>query len=198
MVANAGRATSWLPQSISAACRIIIAPTTTRAEAIANCGMDANTSAKNRPDSMRTPTVAATSPVFPPSSIPAADSMYVVVVLVPTSAPTTVAAASDMKASSEFISSSFSSTYPAWRPTEYSVPAVSKMSTNRKVIMIRRNPPRPYSRLLAYAPSAVNASTTPVSRDNAPMAAPSVSVGMPTNSNSLSGASATPRPATPA
>ena len=97
---NAGIELPVLDQSISAACLIIIAPTITKAGAAANVGICLNNPASSRPDSIITPTVTAVRPVFPPSSTPAADSMYVVVVLVPNTAPTTVAPASAMKASS--------------------------------------------------------------------------------------------------
>ena len=164
---NAGMDISLSFQLISAACFIIMAPTTTSAGAAANVGICVKRPANRRPDSINTPTTTATNPVLPPSSTPAADSMYVVVVLVPAKAPTIVAPASDMKASSEFFNSSFSSTYPACLPTEYRVPAVSKMSTKRKAIITKIKSPI----------------LSPVKSPSAPKAANMDSSGNPATSN---------------
>ena len=99
-------------------------------------------------------------------------------VLVPNTAPTMVAPASDMKASSEFCSSSFSSTYPAWRPTEYRVPAVSKMSTNRNATM-------------TIMKSAQDTPSPTAPMPASPKAAMKDSSGKPATSNSASASNST-------
>ena len=77
----------------------------------------------------RTPVVTEVSPVLPPAAAPVEDSTYDVTVEVPQIAPTTVAIASERRASLALGSLPSSSRRSAFSATPMSVPTVSKMST---------------------------------------------------------------------
>ena len=149
--------------------RIIIAPITINAGAVAYAGIAIKTSEKKTPSKNKKPTTTAVNPVLPPSSIPEADSMYVVTVLVPMTAPIVVPAASAIKASSAFSSSSFSFTFPAILPTPYRVPAVSNISTKKNAITTIKNEPHP-----PYVEPSIGSPALP----RAPKTAPTVSDGL--------------------
>lgn len=68
--------------------------TRTRVHPVAQGGMEANMGAKNIEMMKQVPHVIAVKPVFPPSAIPAPDSMNAVTGEVPRSAPTEMQKAS--------------------------------------------------------------------------------------------------------
>ena len=80
-----------------------------------------------------TPVTTEAKPVRPPCSIPAADSIYEVVVDVPQTAPNMVAAASIISSRSSFSMLPFSSTRPAGGATASRVPMLSNISINISV-----------------------------------------------------------------
>ena len=79
----------------------------------------------------KNPVVTAVSPVLPPSVTPEALSTNVVVVEVPSNAPTLVATASAINAPLIFGSLPFLSSMSALEATPIKVPRVSNISTNR-------------------------------------------------------------------
>ena len=103
----------------------------TRAGPVAKAGMLCANGAKIKQAKNSTATVTAVNPVFPPSLIPAPDSIYDVVFDVPNNAPTVVAVESANNALSIPSTSPFLFTLPVKFATEVSVPAVSKKSTNK-------------------------------------------------------------------
>ena len=116
---------------------IIKIPTTIKAGAVAADGTIPIIGAINSDSINNTATVTDVNPVLPPCPIPAALSTYVVVLLVPKSAPIDVAVASANNALSNFdeklfsLSNSFSSlssNIPAFLPVPKNVPIVSKVS----------------------------------------------------------------------
>ena len=82
--------------------------------------------AKKRHKRKNIPTETATNPVFPPSLIPAPDSMYDVVLDVPNIEPTIVAIESEKTAFWIFSTFPFLSIFPDKLATDVRVPAVSK------------------------------------------------------------------------
>jgi hypothetical protein len=101
---------------------------------VAHGGIDANIGAKKIAIKKQTPVVTAVSPVFPPSAIPAADSINAVTGDVPRSEPIEMLIASVQYASVDRGKSPVeSSTTPENRAIEYSVPVQSRISTYRNV-----------------------------------------------------------------
>ena len=85
-------------QSISFKLRKKYVAIKTNAGAVAYAGIDCANGANTKHNANNTATVTAVSPVLPPSLIPAPLSIYDVVLLVPTKAPTVVAVESANKA----------------------------------------------------------------------------------------------------
>ena len=113
----------------------------TKAGPVAKAGMLCANGAKIRHAKNSTATVTAVSPVFPPSLIPAPDSIYDVVFDVPINAPTVVAVESASNAlSMPSTSPVFLLTLPVRFATEVNVPAVSKKSTNKNANAVPMKP----------------------------------------------------------
>jgi hypothetical protein len=75
---NAGKESPQYFQLISLAALHIIAPTITKVHPVAHGGIDAKIGAKKMEMKKQIPVVIAVRPVFPPSEIPAPDSMNAV------------------------------------------------------------------------------------------------------------------------
>src|SRR5690606_831253 len=133
-VKNAGTAISKRSHSISFNDFAINTPTMINAGAV-TCGVTIAKSGEKNNAKMKNPAVTIdANPVRPPTATPEDDSTNEVVVDVPTTAPTTVEAAS---ANNAFPArgSLLSFIKPACCATATSVPAVSKKSTNKNVKM---------------------------------------------------------------
>ena len=101
---------------------------------VAHGGIDAKIGAKKMDIKKQTPVVTAVSPVFPPSAIPAADSINAVTGDDPKSEPIEMLIASVQYASVDRGKSPVdSSTTPENRAIAYSVPVQSRISTYKKV-----------------------------------------------------------------
>ncbi|KAH0468531.1 hypothetical protein IEQ34_003564 [Dendrobium chrysotoxum] len=137
IVRNAGTASFASPHSISLTNFIIIIPTITSAGPTAQVGTLVNTGVKNMAATKHTAVATAVNPVLPPSFIPAVDSMYVVIVVVPIAAPTIVDPASTKNALYSPSNPPFSSANPAYSAIEYIDPVVSRMSTYKRAYASR-------------------------------------------------------------
>lgn len=78
IVTKAGRASPMNDQLTDVTCRIIMHPTNTSVQPVAQGGMDAKIGAKKIDIKKQVPAVIAVRPVRPPSVIPAPDSMKAV------------------------------------------------------------------------------------------------------------------------
>jgi hypothetical protein len=78
MVRNAGTASPKYNQLMSLADLAIMAPTIMRVQPVAQGGIDEKIGAKNIEMKKHEPVVIAVRPVFPPSEMPAPDSMNAV------------------------------------------------------------------------------------------------------------------------
>ena len=136
---NAGMPSVRSAKSIFVILCSIKKPTSTSAGAVAKTGIAENSGEKNNAIVKSTETDNAVSPVFPPTAMPAALSMYVVTVDVPSTAPTTVPAASDKNTCfmrGSFPSLSISS---AFSDRPMIAPIVSNTSTNKNANIITIN-----------------------------------------------------------
>ena len=106
-----------------------------RAGAVANEGIARKIGDRNSDRPNKIAVVAEVSPVLPPSDTPEALSTNVVVVVVPSTAPTVVATASAISAPLIFGRRPSSSNIPAFVDTPISVPIVSNISTNKNAKM---------------------------------------------------------------
>ena len=97
MVKKAGTASVISSQSMHFTCPIIKPPTMIRTGEVATLGMMLKKGQNKSDVRNKSPITSAVTPVRPPSSIPAADSIYVVVVDVPIKDAKTVASASERK-----------------------------------------------------------------------------------------------------
>ena len=95
---NAGIDSEKSSKSTFLICSTISNPTMIKAGAVAADGIDRNSGEKNKAITKQAPTIRAVNPERPPWATPAALSTYVVVVDVPSMAPTVVAIESAMKA----------------------------------------------------------------------------------------------------
>jgi len=77
-VRNAGKESPMYFQLMSLAEDAIMAPTIMRVQPVAHGGMEAKIGAKKMEMKKQTPVIIAVMPVFPPSEIPAPDSMNAV------------------------------------------------------------------------------------------------------------------------
>src|SRR5579859_5495350 len=119
---------------------IIMHPIRTSAEPVAQVGMDANIGAKKIEMKNAKPVTIAVIPVFPPSDIPAPDSMNAVTGLVPRRLPIEMETASTTYATADPSKSPvFSSRAPQNRAIEYKVPVTSRISTYKNVIKASAN-----------------------------------------------------------
>ena len=94
IVINAAKASSISLRSIFLTLSIIRTPTITRAPLVAALGIIKNTGLRNRLNRNKSPVTNDVTPDRPPSAIPLALSIYVVMVDVPRSAPHVVPIAS--------------------------------------------------------------------------------------------------------
>ena len=110
------------------------------AAAVAADGMSCAMGERNIATKKQIATTMETSPVLPPSPIPAEDSTNVVTVEVPQIAPTQVATASAIMALLMLGTSPFSSSRLPLAQAPYSVPSVSNISTmqNAREVVIKR------------------------------------------------------------
>ena len=129
MVTNAGMASFMSPHSISLATRIIMAPTSTSDGPTAHGGTLISSGEKKSDARKHADTVIAVTPVLPPSLIPAVDSMYVVTVVLPSAALSTVEPASTRKARYSPSNPPAPSVNPPYSAMEYIVLVVSRTST---------------------------------------------------------------------
>ena len=133
IVAKAGNDSVKSLKSISLTPVIINNPIRINAGAVASLGIIAAIGVINSVNAKQIPVVTAVSPVLPPSSTPAADSINVVIVVEPNNAPIVVANASTKNGL--FISgkSPFSSNKSAFADTPIKVPNVEKKSPTKNV-----------------------------------------------------------------
>lgn len=138
MVKNAGIASVIRPKFISLIDDIIITPIVTSAPVSADSGIRVNIGARKSANKNNTPVVKAVSPVLPPSAIPAELSTNVVMVEVPSVAPSVVPIASDIRASFDRGILPFLSNILACFAAPISVPSVLNRSINarRSIITI--------------------------------------------------------------
>ena len=132
MQIKAGIAVSILFQSIFATCCIMKKPTTIRAGAVANEGIARKIGEKKRLSRNKPPTTIELRPVRAPSAMPEEDSTKVVMVEVPSTAPTVVPMASARSAPLMRGSLPSLSSISALDAQPIRVPSVSKISTKRK------------------------------------------------------------------
>ena len=133
IVINAGMPSERSVNSICAAALIIIKPTMIRAGADAAEGTSKKRGLKKSAIKKMRAVVTDVRPVRPPSATPAVLSTKLVIVDVPSAAPTTVPIASESSASFTFLMSPFLSFKLLCSAMPMSVPIVSKISTKRKV-----------------------------------------------------------------
>ena len=132
MQINEGMAVSILLQSILLTCCIMKKPTIISAGAVAKEGIARKIGEKKRLSRKRKPTTIEVSPVRPPSAMPEEDSTKVVMVEVPSTAPTVVPIASASSAPLIRGNLPSLSSMSAFEAQPIKVPSVSKISTKRK------------------------------------------------------------------
>src|SRR5699024_6676331 len=128
----AGTAISKRSHSISLSALDIKTPTIINAGAVTSDVITANSGEKNKANKKNPAVTTEAKPVLPPTATPEEDSTKDVVVDVPTTEPTTVAAESANNALPARGNLSFF-IKPAWLATATNVPALSKKSTNKNV-----------------------------------------------------------------
>lgn len=138
-VTNAGTASPMYRQLTWMIWRIIIQPTKIRVQPVAQGGIEANIGAKKMEMMKQTPVVIAVKPVFPPSAIPAPDSMNAVTGETPNNAPMEMQMASVQYAMVALGNEPSFSTTPEKRAMLYSVAVASMMSTYKNVNRARAN-----------------------------------------------------------
>ena len=131
IVKNTEEVTTRSSQLISFNCEIIRIPTSIKAEVVTDAVNSDRINGEMKIDKINSmPITTAVKPVFDPTPIPAALSIYVVIVLVPNIEPIIPPRALDSNALPIPSTSPFSSTNPHCLPNEINVPVASKKLIN--------------------------------------------------------------------